>query len=103
MDSILRELGLWGRHSVARSVFAAAIVSVLVACDAAAAEPDIPNVEFARIESRPLLLDIYQPGDRSTASPLVVWVHGGAWRAGTRQKVPVTELTKHGFAIASVD
>ncbi len=32
-----------------------------------------------------------------------IWVHGGAWRAGSRSNVPVTELTKHGFAIASVD
>lgn len=70
---------------------------------ARAAKPDVAGVEFARIDDKPLKLDIYHPVDRSQTSPLVIWVHGGAWRSGSREKVPITKLTEHGFAIASVD
>jgi acetyl esterase/lipase len=66
-------------------------------------KPDLGGVEFARIGTKVLMLDLYQPADRSATSPLVIWVHGGAWRSGSRGKVPVTELTLRGYAIASVD
>ncbi len=75
-----------------------ALLIVFFSCYSAnAAKPDIADVEYAIFGSRSLLLDIYQPADRSGPSPLVVWVHGGAWRAGSRASVPVTELTKHGY------
>jgi acetyl esterase/lipase len=66
-------------------------------------KPDLGGVEFARVGTKVLMLDLYQPADRSAPSPLVIWVHGGAWRSGSRGKVPVTELTLRGYAIASVD
>ncbi len=31
------------------------------------------------------------------------YVHGGAWRAGSRGDVPILGLLEHGHAIASVD
>jgi acetyl esterase/lipase len=34
---------------------------------------------------------------------LIVWVHGGAWRSGSKADVPILPLMEHGFAIASVD
>jgi acetyl esterase/lipase len=71
--------------------------------DAHAQEPDITAIEYAKVGNHRLLLDIYHPSKPTKAAPLIVWVHGGAWRAGSRTRVPVTELTKHGFAIASVD
>lgn len=69
------------------------------------AEPTRRNVEFARINGRSLKLDLYLPDTENSPSlsPLVVWVHGGAWRAGSKDNVPVTGWLNHGFAIASVD
>jgi acetyl esterase/lipase len=32
-----------------------------------------------------------------------IWVHGGAWRAGSRYPVPIAALVDEGFAVASVD
>ncbi|MEZ6128855.1 MAG: alpha/beta hydrolase [Planctomycetaceae bacterium] len=72
-----------------------------------AAEPTQPDVEYAMVDGHRLLLDIYQPtanqksGNQKT--PLVIWVHGGAWRSGSRSSVPIARLLDHGFAIASVD
>lgn len=70
-----------------------------------AGEPTERDVEFARIDDRPLKLDLYLPTESGagTKRPLVVWVHGGAWRAGSRGDVPVTRWLTHGVAIASVD
>ena len=65
-------------------------------------EPSIRNVEYAVADRQQLLLDVYQPAD-AQKSPLIVWVHGGAWRAGSKSNVPIERLVDHGFAIASVD
>ena len=72
---------------------------------AAAVEPTERDIEYATVDSHRLLLDIYQPRDAISngTSPLVIWIHGGAWRAGSKTSVPVKRLLDHGFAIASVD
>lgn len=78
------------------------LVPAGVSANAAAIEPAYRNLEYARINNQPLLLDIYRPaGDKP--APLIVWIHGGAWRAGSKDRVPVTGLLQHGFAIASID
>lgn len=63
----------------------------------------------APIGYRPLQLDLWIP--QSSAPPLVVWIHGGAWLFGDRRYVPETlrpnqvfdELLAAGLAIASID
>lgn len=47
-------------------------------------------------------LDIYQP-QNAGQHPLIVWVHGGAWRAGSKQDMPLGGLIAQGFAVASVN
>lgn len=68
-----------------------------------AAKPTHANVEFARIDGQRLLLDVYQPKGGEELRPLIVWVHGGAWRAGSKESVPIERMLDHGFAIASVE
>ena len=36
-------------------------------------------------------------------SPLIVWEHGGAWRGGSKQGMPLGKLVAEGYAVASVD
>ena len=56
---------------------------------------------FAQVDGHKLKLDLYQPsGD---AKGVIVWVHGGAWRAGSRKSVALKGMTAHGWAVASVD
>ncbi len=76
---------------------------------AQAAEPTVPDgyrrindIEYAKVGNHRLLLDVYLPTDVKTP-PLVMWVHGGAWRSGSRSKMPLLDLVKSGFAVASVD
>ena len=47
--------------------------------------------------------DLYLPSDRTRPAPLVVFVHGGAWRSGSKQRMPLTGLVRNGFAVASAD
>lgn len=71
---------------------------------AAAAEPSEKNVAYATIGEKSLLLDIYRPTEKTqNASPLILWIHGGAWRGGAKEDVPVLHWLAHGFAIASID
>lgn len=62
------------------------------------------DVEYARTSSPEvtLTLDLYLPGEIEKPS-LVVWVHGGAWRSGSKERMPVGGLVEKGFAIASVN
>jgi len=60
-----------------------------------------PNIVYASLAGIELALDLYKPAD-APDPPLLVWVHGGAWRTGSRESVEVMELIEHGFAIASV-
>lgn len=62
----------------------------------------INDMEYARAGASPLLLDLHLPVN-VTDSPLVVWVHGGAWRGGSKQNMPLGGLVKAGYTVASVD
>jgi acetyl esterase/lipase len=69
----------------------------------AAAQPRASrDVEYARVGDTPLLLDLYVPPD-VPSPPLVVWIHGGAWRSGSKKDVPLLPLIERGYAVASVD
>jgi len=64
----------------------------------------LPNLEYGRADGKPLLLDLYLPFKQPAGKlPLVVWVHGGGWSAGSRRDAPALPLLKHGFAVASVE
>ncbi|HWA24611.1 MAG TPA: alpha/beta hydrolase [Lacunisphaera sp.] len=60
------------------------------------------DIAFARIEGTELKLDLYLP-DHGKPAGVIVWVHGGAWRAGSRAGVDLKGMTAFGWAVASVD
>ena len=59
------------------------------------------DIEYARVGDHSLKLDLHTP--KTANASLLVYVHGGAWRAGSKSDVPIAKLLDHGFAIASVD
>jgi acetyl esterase/lipase len=68
-----------------------------------AAEPRlIRDLEYARAGDISLKLDLYVPA-HVKSPPVVVWVHGGAWRGGSKNSPSILPLTEKGFAVASVD
>ena len=60
------------------------------------------DVEYARVGESALLLDLHMPLDVSDSN-LVVWVHGGAWRSGSKEDMPLGALVEAGYTVASVD
>ncbi len=67
-----------------------------------AAGPVKRDIPFATVDGTELKLDLHLPA-HGTPAGLIIWVHGGAWRAGSRASVELSGLTTHGWAIASVD
>lgn len=47
-------------------------------------------------------LDLHLPPN-STNAPLVVWVHGGAWKEGSKDRTPALSLRDQGYAVASIN
>ncbi|MGK0187065.1 MAG: acetyl esterase/lipase [Verrucomicrobiales bacterium] len=65
----------------------------------------VKTYTFATIDEQVLKLDLWKPVKPAGVSqpPLLVWVHGGAWRAGSRATPKVLALVDMGWAVASID
>jgi len=65
----------------------------------------IRDVEYARVNGQPLLVDIVMPPEKfSEPRPVVIFIHGGAWRAGDRRGgmrylLPLARAGYTGFSI----
>ena len=62
----------------------------------------VRDVLFANVGDVALKLDLHLP-TTSPRSPIIVWVHGGAWRAGSKSSMPLGKLVDAGYAVASMD
>jgi len=61
------------------------------------------DMEYGQGSGRPLLLDLYLPEKSENPSPLIIWIHGGAWLAGSKDGgSPALQFTTTGFAVAHV-
>ncbi len=61
---------------------------------------DLQYVEGGHERNR---LDLYLPEKAEGRLPLVVWIHGGAWWAGSKDGCPAVPLTAKGYAVASIN
>jgi acetyl esterase/lipase len=50
-------------------------------------------------------LDLYLPkeADPNGKRPLIVWIHGGAWKAGSKDACPARRFVNSGYAAASIN
>ena len=72
----------------------------------------IADIEYA-VADKPvpmaLLLDLYLPADaadRPTGDrglPILLWIHGGGWKHGTKERCQLAWLAAEGWAVASID
>ena len=67
------------------------------------AKPTASDIVYGSAGDVNLMLDFYEPTKPRAEKPLIIWVHGGAWRSGSKSNVPIAKLRELGFAIASVD
>jgi len=62
------------------------------------------DVVYARAGQKELLLDLYLPAAVGAGRlPVIVWVHGGAWRSGSKEDCPARGQAARGYAVASVN
>gem|GEM_PF-430364 len=81
------------------------IVLILLVLGAGVAKSDvIKDIEYARPDNHSLLLDLHLPDTPSkTPLPVVIWVHGGGWKNGSKKNCKAAWLVKEGFAVASIN
>src|SRR5262245_30171581 len=61
------------------------------------------DLEYGRGSGRAMLLDLYLPEKDEKLRPLIIWVHGGAWMAGSKDgPSPALRFLKDGYAVAHV-
>lgn len=79
------------------------VCACLVAAGTAQAQSarEYKDLIYAIVDGKRLGLDLYMPAGVQRP-PLLVWVHGGAWREGTKARVP-TAFVERGIAMASLD
>ena len=61
------------------------------------------NIEYARVSSGPLLLDIYTPIIFTNKLPVVVWLYGGGWEMGSKDFCPIAYMAAQNVAIVSIN
>jgi acetyl esterase/lipase len=92
-----------------------AAASLCLTASAAIAQPNFPGTDvsdrpsivktaeipYGSVDGNELALDLYMPANAANP-PLIVYIHGGAWRFGSRDSVSPIDLVDSGYAIASV-
>src|ERR1700728_1615556 len=60
------------------------------------------NIHYVPNGTERQTLDLYLPAT-ATNWPLIVWIHGGGWMEGDKEKPPGLRFLRHGFALASIN
>lgn len=69
-----------------------------------AAPTVLKDIEYSRPNGYPLLLDLYLPERaQGEGAPVVVWVHGGGWKNGSKEKPKAAWLAEEGYAVVSIN
>ena len=116
MDRILPG-AVAGSHRLV-CVFAVTIILVVGVCDCPLAgsgkltgprvPPDVRllrDLQYVTEGHERNRLDLYLPeqAEASEPLPLIVWVHGGAWLAGSKERCPALRFLRKGYAVASIN
>mgnify|MGYP003337824117 CR=1 FL=1 len=48
-------------------------------------------------------LDLFIPPGATNPLPLIIWIHGGAWAAGSKEQCPALPALQRGYAVASIN
>ena len=61
------------------------------------------DIVYASNGERKMLLDVYRPKSDKPL-PLVIWIHGGAWDWGSKDRSnPIVEMVGRGYAVSGIN
>jgi acetyl esterase/lipase len=91
-------------------IVVAIAAAVLQAADQPKRKPSLPpgtqvlrDLEYVAGGHARNKLDLYLPAKTDRPLPVVVWIHGGAWLAGSKEGCPAIPFVARGYAVASVN
>ncbi|MBA4848912.1 alpha/beta hydrolase [Emticicia sp. BO119] len=64
------------------------------------------NLKYGPAEGNGNLLDLYLPRNNTTDTKLIVYVHGGSWKWGSKNDFPeilISTLTAKGYGVATIN
>ncbi len=61
------------------------------------------NLEYVKGGHERQKLDLYLPEKTDGALPVIVWIHGGGWRGGSKDRCPAVPFVTKGYAVASIN
>jgi acetyl esterase/lipase len=61
------------------------------------------DLVYKRVDSMELRLDLYSPRKISAPLPVIIWIHGGSWYRGRKERCPAVRMVDEGYAVASID
>ena len=61
------------------------------------------DLEFARVDGKPLRLNLHLPKESAKPLPVIVYIHGGRWQVGGRKGCPLMHLVGRGYGVVSID
>ena len=63
----------------------------------------IKNIEYGQASGQSMLLDIYRPREMRHKLPVILWIYGGAWKAGSKDSCPIAFIATKQVAIVSIN
>jgi acetyl esterase/lipase len=93
------------RYQLLSSVLILLAVCFIQPTESPAAAPPAPvlrNAPYVTNGHERQKLDLYMPAGEGPF-PLIIWVHGGAWRTGSKENPPALRFLEQGYAVASIN
>jgi acetyl esterase/lipase len=66
------------------------------------AQEELKDIVFAHTSEKELKMDIYFPENKQESRSVLMWIHGGGWKAGSKKNCKLKWLVEHGYVVASV-
>jgi acetyl esterase/lipase len=77
------------------------IASLLLLFTTSFATEVTKDIAYAQVNGTTLAFDLYKPEKQT--GPLIIYIHGGAWRSGSKKEMPLPDLVDSGCPVATVD
>ena len=95
-------LAAWEMHKILAPVLL--LISFLPARAESPAKPlATKDVSYVTKGHERQKLDVFVPPNAAEKCPLIVWIHGGAWKEGSKEHCPAMGMLKQGWVVASIN